>query len=333
MSSMSSSPTAGLALRDDRFAGSCRSAPVGPTAFADPAASAAAAAAPGPHRGLTPNSTTETPASTMPGPDHRAEHQPGRPGHDRVADVPHQPQRPGQPGAAGSRDQATARSPAAAPRRRQSSALSTRPTTLSVSAQRLPGRGVDAVHPTSLRGRGAGEDGARCARSPTPASPTTTARRPRRSPPRCAAYDADPDRRHAATLAVLQRARLLVPVVAVLGEVEHDEQGLAHDKTSDMATVLMTGRDGRSALLAFTGHRGAAPVEPRGAAGAGAGGQGRRGRRPGRRGTRCSWTSPGRCCSWWRPTTWASCRAASWSRSARARTEVSGRYGWVTPGR
>jgi hypothetical protein len=66
------------------------------------------------------------------------------------------------------------------------------------------------------------------------------------------AYDADPDRRHDATLAVLQRARLLVPVVAVLGEVEHDERGLAHDKTSDMATVLMTGRDGRSALLAFT---------------------------------------------------------------------------------
>ena len=66
------------------------------------------------------------------------------------------------------------------------------------------------------------------------------------------AYDADPDRRHDATLAVLQGARLLVPVVAVLGEVEHDEHGLAHDKTSDMATVLMTGRDGRSALLAFT---------------------------------------------------------------------------------
>ena len=38
----------------------------------------------------------------------------------------------------------------------------------------------------------------------------------------------------------------------MLGEVEHDEQGLAHDKTSDMATVLMTGRDGRTALLAFT---------------------------------------------------------------------------------
>ncbi len=58
---------------------------------------------------------------------------------------------------------------------------------------------------------------------------------------------------HADTLAVLQHARLLVPVVAVLGEVEYDDQGLAHDKTSDMATVLLTGRDGRLALLAFTG--------------------------------------------------------------------------------
>ncbi len=54
-------------------------------------------------------------------------------------------------------------------------------------------------------------------------------------------------------LAALQDARLLVPVVAVLGEVELDADGLAHDKTSDMATVLLTGRDGRTALLAFTG--------------------------------------------------------------------------------
>jgi hypothetical protein len=68
-----------------------------------------------------------------------------------------------------------------------------------------------------------------------------------------AAYDEDPDARHARTLMVLQRTRLLVPVVATLGEVEHDEHGLAHDKSSDMATVLMTGRDGRQALLAFTG--------------------------------------------------------------------------------
>lgn len=46
--------------------------------------------------------------------------------------------------------------------------------------------------------------------------------------------------------------RLLVPVVAVLGEVEYDEKGLAHDKSSDMATVLVTGADGRRALIAFT---------------------------------------------------------------------------------
>lgn len=67
-----------------------------------------------------------------------------------------------------------------------------------------------------------------------------------------AAYDADGST-YAETLAVLQRARLLVPVVAVAGDVEVDDQGLAHDKTSDMATVLLTGKDGRIALLAFTG--------------------------------------------------------------------------------
>ena len=54
-------------------------------------------------------------------------------------------------------------------------------------------------------------------------------------------------------IATLQRARLLVPVVAVLGEVEYDAAGLAHDKTSDKATVLLQGADGRMALLAFTG--------------------------------------------------------------------------------
>lgn len=54
-------------------------------------------------------------------------------------------------------------------------------------------------------------------------------------------------------IAVLQQSRLLVPVVAVLGEVEYDEAGLAHDKTSDMATVLLQGADGRMALLAFSG--------------------------------------------------------------------------------
>ncbi|QNN52591.1 SseB family protein [Nocardioides mesophilus] len=68
-----------------------------------------------------------------------------------------------------------------------------------------------------------------------------------------AAYAADPEGGYTAMLQVLQHARLLVPVVAVLGEAEVDEQGLTRDKTSDMATVLMRGRDGRTALLAFTG--------------------------------------------------------------------------------
>jgi hypothetical protein len=77
-------------------------------------------------------------------------------------------------------------------------------------------------------------------------------------PPRLAqaltAYAADPGGRQPAAVAVLQDCRLLVPVVAVLGDVEYDEQGLAQDKSSDMATVLMKGRDGRMALLAFTGN-------------------------------------------------------------------------------
>jgi hypothetical protein len=66
------------------------------------------------------------------------------------------------------------------------------------------------------------------------------------------AYAADP-RRQVDVLLALPTARLLVPVVAVLGEAEVDAAGLAHDKTSDMATALLTGQDGRQALLAFTG--------------------------------------------------------------------------------
>jgi hypothetical protein len=67
-----------------------------------------------------------------------------------------------------------------------------------------------------------------------------------------AAYAGDPARQVDVLLA-LPTARLLVPVVAVLGDVEVDEQGLAREKTSDMATALLSGRDGRLALLAFTG--------------------------------------------------------------------------------
>jgi hypothetical protein len=54
-------------------------------------------------------------------------------------------------------------------------------------------------------------------------------------------------------VAALCESRVLVPVVAVVAEVEHDAAGLAREKTADMAAVLMTGRDGRKALLAFTG--------------------------------------------------------------------------------
>ena len=53
-------------------------------------------------------------------------------------------------------------------------------------------------------------------------------------------------------LRALQGARVLVPVVAVLGEVEVGDDGLAREKSSDMATVLVQGADGRLALLAFT---------------------------------------------------------------------------------
>lgn len=65
-------------------------------------------------------------------------------------------------------------------------------------------------------------------------------------------WRADPSRT-AAVLAALQAGRLLVPVVAVATEVAYDERGLAHDKSSDMAAVLLRGRDGRLALLAFSG--------------------------------------------------------------------------------
>jgi hypothetical protein len=71
-----------------------------------------------------------------------------------------------------------------------------------------------------------------------------------------AAYDADPAR-EPEVLEALAGARLLVPVVAVLAKGEQstgtgpDEEG--SDKSSDMATVLMRGADGRLALLAFTG--------------------------------------------------------------------------------
>lgn len=64
-------------------------------------------------------------------------------------------------------------------------------------------------------------------------------------------FAADPGH-HLEVFLALQRARLLVPVLAVPGEVEVDDAGRTREKTSDMATVLLTGRDGRQALLGFT---------------------------------------------------------------------------------
>ncbi|MGW7369998.1 SseB family protein [Streptomyces sp. NPDC054841] len=52
-------------------------------------------------------------------------------------------------------------------------------------------------------------------------------------------------------LEALRSARLLVPVVAVLGEVEEDENGMRREKTSDMAVPTLTAGD-RRALPAFT---------------------------------------------------------------------------------
>lgn len=52
-------------------------------------------------------------------------------------------------------------------------------------------------------------------------------------------------------LAALRNARLLVPIVAVLGETEEDENGLRREKTSDMAVPTLRAGE-RSALPAFT---------------------------------------------------------------------------------
>jgi hypothetical protein len=67
---------------------------------------------------------------------------------------------------------------------------------------------------------------------------------------------------YAGVVAALQRSRLLVPVVAVLGEAEVDDRGLTRDKSSEMAAVLLTGADGRLALLAFTGTEALAAWDP-----------------------------------------------------------------------
>lgn len=66
-----------------------------------------------------------------------------------------------------------------------------------------------------------------------------------------ASYAQDPAA-YVDVLASLGSTRLLVPVVALLGESEVGAGGLVTDKSSDMASVLLTGADGRTALLAFS---------------------------------------------------------------------------------
>ncbi|MEU5158053.1 SseB family protein [Streptomyces sp. NPDC020875] len=66
---------------------------------------------------------------------------------------------------------------------------------------------------------------------------------------------------HGPVLAALTGARLLVPVVAVLGEVETDENGLRREKTSEMAVPTLTAGD-RRALPAFTSMESMARWDP-----------------------------------------------------------------------
>ncbi|MFE1772058.1 SseB family protein [Streptomyces sp. NPDC059008] len=66
-----------------------------------------------------------------------------------------------------------------------------------------------------------------------------------------AAYDDDRSA-EPRLLAALAGARVLVPVVALLGEVETGPDGLRREKTSDMAVPTLQAPDGRRALPAFT---------------------------------------------------------------------------------
>ncbi|MEU7181584.1 SseB family protein [Streptomyces celluloflavus] len=66
-----------------------------------------------------------------------------------------------------------------------------------------------------------------------------------------AAYDQDRGT-EPQLLSALTGARVLVPVVAVLGETETGPDGLRREKTSDMAVPTLQAPDGRRALPAFT---------------------------------------------------------------------------------
>jgi len=61
-----------------------------------------------------------------------------------------------------------------------------------------------------------------------------------------------------AVLAALSDARVFVPIIALLGEIPAEG-----DKNADMAAVLMTGADGRQALLAFSSVASMAVWDPK----------------------------------------------------------------------
>ena len=67
-----------------------------------------------------------------------------------------------------------------------------------------------------------------------------------------AGYQAGRESEHAA-LTALATARLLVPVVAVLAEGPATDRAADGDKNSEMVLPTLIGRDGRPAVLAFTG--------------------------------------------------------------------------------
>ncbi len=67
-----------------------------------------------------------------------------------------------------------------------------------------------------------------------------------------AGYQAGRESEHAA-LTALATARLLVPVVAVLADGPATDPAAGGDKNSEMVLPTLIGRDGRPAVLAFTG--------------------------------------------------------------------------------
>lgn len=76
-----------------------------------------------------------------------------------------------------------------------------------------------------------------------------------------ASYDAG-ESNDADVLCALTDARLIVPVAAIPVETVVGADGLAHDKTVEMALPVMIGTDGRRALPAFTSLAAMAAWDP-----------------------------------------------------------------------